>query len=228
VTAGEVLALVGRSGVGKSTVLKLVNRLLRPTAGQVLVDGRPTTEWDGIGLRRHVGYVMQDVGLFPHLTVRENVELLARLERWPADRRRARAETLLGLVGLPAEAYADRRPHDMSGGQRQRVGIARALALGPPILLMDEPFGALDPVTRLELHREFRRIQRTLGTTCLLVTHDMAEAFALASRIGVLDAGALATCDTPAAVAASSDPRVRRFVDTLPRIPAHDTGRPLS
>jgi len=216
---GEVLALVGRSGAGKSTALKLVNRLLLPTSGRVYVEGRDTCEWDAIRLRRHIGYVLQDVGLFPHMTVADNVGLVPRLERWDAARICARVSELLDLVGLPAGTYATRRPHELSGGQRQRVGVARGLAVDPPILLMDEPFGALDPVTRVELRSEFTRIQRSLGTTVLIVTHDMAEAFALATRVGVLDAGRLVICDTPSAVARSSDPRVRRFVDTLPRLP---------
>jgi osmoprotectant transport system ATP-binding protein len=222
VVSGEVLALVGRSGAGKSTILKLVNRLVLPASGRVLVDGRDTREWDPIQLRRRTGYVLQDVGLFPHMTVAENVGLLPRLERWSVERTRIRTDELLNLVGLPAETYAGRQPHELSGGQRQRVGVARALAIGPPVLLMDEPFGALDPVTRAELRAEFRRIQRAVGTTVILVTHDMAEAFALADRIGVLDGGTLVLCDAPGVVAASRDPRVRPFVDALGQVPRHD------
>jgi osmoprotectant transport system ATP-binding protein len=220
---GEVLALVGRSGAGKSTLLKLVNRLILPSAGAVRVEGRDTREWDAIRLRRRVGYVLQEVGLFPHMTVEENVGLVPRLEGWPAERAHARAHALLQLVGLPPETFASRWPSELSGGQRQRVGVARALAVDPPILLMDEPFGALDPVTRVELQREFVRIQRELRTTVMLVTHDMAEAFALARRVGVLDAGALVVCDVPEAVAASRDPRVRVLLDTLGRFPETDT-----
>ncbi len=216
---GEILVLVGRSGAGKSTVLKLVNRLLLPTAGRVEVEGRDTREWQGIRLRRRIGYVLQEVGLFPHMTVADNVGLVPRLERWDAPRIRHRVEELLDLVGLPPRTYAARRPHELSGGQRQRVGIARALALDPPILLMDEPFGALDPVTRQDVRGEFTRIQQRLGTTVLVVTHDMGEAFSLATRLGVLDAGQLVACDSTSAVAASSDPRVRRLVDTLTRVP---------
>jgi osmoprotectant transport system ATP-binding protein len=212
---GEILALVGRSGVGKTTILKLVNRLLLPLSGVVRVEGRDTREWDGIRLRRRIGYVLQDVGLFPHMTVEENVGLLPRLEHWPADRTRGRTRALLDLVGLPGASYAQRRPAELSGGQRQRVGLARALAIDPPILLMDEPFGALDPVTRVELRREFTRIQRELGTTVVIVTHDMAEAFALGCRVGVLHEGALVACDAPSVVANSSDPNVRVFVDTI-------------
>jgi osmoprotectant transport system ATP-binding protein len=219
VRPGEVLALVGRSGAGKSTILKLVNRLLLPQSGRVEVEGRDTHDWPGIPLRRRIGYVLQDVGLFPHLTVAENVGLVPRLERWETPRTAERVRTLLDLVGLPAGSYASRRPHELSGGQRQRVGVARALAVDPPILLMDEPFGALDPVTRVEIRREFTRIRQELGTTVVLVTHDLAEAFALATRIGVLDAGQLVICDAPATVAASQDPRVRIFLETVWALP---------
>lgn len=215
IAPGEVLAMVGRSGAGKSTILKLVNGLLTPTTGRVLVEGRQTRDWDGIRLRRRIGYVLQDVGLFPHMTVGDNVGVVPRLEGWPADRRRDRIHELLDLVGLPAATYALRRPRELSGGQRQRIGLARALAVNPPILLMDEPFGALDPVTRVELRREFTRIRTVLGTTVVLVTHDMAEAFALGDRVGVIDDGVLVACDRPAAIAASADPRVRQLVDTL-------------
>ena len=219
IARGEAVALVGRSGAGKSTLLKLTNRMLMPQAGTVSVDGRDTRDWDAIALRRRTGYVLQDVGLFPHLTVEENVTLVPRLEGWDAARRRVRAEELLALVGLPPSEFADRWPRELSGGQRQRVGGARALAVNPPVLLMDEPFGALDPITRTELQREFQRIQRQLNQTALIVTHDMAEAFALGTRVGVLDAGCLVVCDTPAAVARSTDPRVRQLVDAVPRPP---------
>jgi len=187
--AGESLALVGRSGAGKSTVLKLINRLLLPDAGSVVVDGRETRQWDPIRLRRRIGYVLQDIGLFPHLTVQDNVALVARLEGWPLDRQRTRAHELLELVGLPPREFAARWPRELSGGQRQRVGVARALAVDPPILLMDEPFGALDSVTRQELRAEFQRIQRHLRQTMILVTHDMDEAYALGDRVGVLEGG---------------------------------------
>ena len=216
---GEVVVLVGRSGAGKSTILKLVNRMALPRSGVVRVEGRDTREWHPIELRRRIGYVLQDVGLFPHMTIEANVGVVPRLERWPVDRIRARASSLLELVGLPAGTFASRWPAELSGGQRQRVGVARALAIDPPILLMDEPFGALDPVTRVELQREFGRIQRQLTTTVIVVTHDMAEAFALAHRIGVVDAGTLVVCDTPAAVARSKDPRVKVLLDTLSTAP---------
>jgi osmoprotectant transport system ATP-binding protein len=215
VAPGDVLALVGRSGAGKSTILKLINRLLLPHAGRVIVENRDTREWQGIPLRRRIGYVLQDIGLFPHMTVEENVGLVPRLEKWDAGRTHDRVQTLLDLVGLPPAEYAARQPHQLSGGQRQRVGVARALAADPPMLLMDEPFGALDPITRVEIRREFARIQRDIGTTVVLVTHDLGEAFAMATRIGVLDGGDLAICDTPDAVAASTDPRVRRFLETV-------------
>ena len=212
---GDVLALVGRSGAGKSTVLRLVNRLLLPQAGTVFVEGRDTREWDAIALRRRTGYVLQDVGLFPHLSIEENVALVLRLQGVAVAERHARAVQLLALGGLPADDYAHRWPAELSGGQRQRVGVARALAARPPVLLMDEPFGALDPLTRLELRREFQRIQRELQQTAIIVTHDIAEAFTLGTRVGVLDEGRLIACDTPEVVAKSTDPRVRRFLDTL-------------
>jgi osmoprotectant transport system ATP-binding protein len=219
VEPGEVLALVGRSGAGKTTVLKLVNRLLLPDAGVVLVEGRDTREWEPMRLRRRVGYVLQDVGLFPHMRVGDNVSVVPRLEGWPAGKTASRVGAVLELVGLPPGVFARRWPDELSGGQRQRVGVARALAVDPPVLLMDEPFGALDPLTRAELHAEFRRIQARLGKSVIIVTHDMGEAFALANRIGVLDDGALVACDRPEAVAASRDPRVRRLLDAVPTVP---------
>lgn len=223
VEPGEVVVLVGRSGAGKSTILKLVNRVILPRSGLVRVEGRDTREWHPIQLRRRIGYVLQEIGLFPQMTVEQNVGLVPRLEGWPADRIRVRVAELLELVGLPPETFASRWPSELSGGQRQRVGVARALAVGPPILLMDEPFGALDPVTRVELRREFTRIQRQLKTTVIFVTHDMAEAFTLARRIGVVDAGALIVCDTPDAVARSPEPRVRVLLDTMSATPLETT-----
>jgi osmoprotectant transport system ATP-binding protein len=213
VDAGDVVALVGRSGAGKSTILKLINRLLEPDAGDVLVEGTRTLDWEPIRLRRRVGYVLQDVGLFPHMTVGGNIGVVPRLEGWAADRVAARVGELLDLIGLDRRTFAGRWPDELSGGQRQRVGVARALAIDPPMLLMDEPFGALDPATRVELHEEFRRIQARVRKTVVVVTHDMREAFALATRIGVLDAGELVALDTPDRLSTSSDPRVRRLVD---------------
>jgi osmoprotectant transport system ATP-binding protein len=218
VNRGETVALVGRSGAGKSTLLRLVNRMLTPSAGRVTVEGRDTREWDAIRLRRQVGYVIQDVGLFPHMTIGDNVAVVPRLEGWPEPRVAERTRELLDLVGLPPEEFAGRRPHQLSGGQRQRVGVARALAIDPPILLMDEPFGALDPVTRAELRNEFTQLKKRLRTTVIVVTHDIAEAFALGDRVGVLDAGALIAFDTPAQIAASSDARVRALIDALPPV----------
>jgi len=219
VDAGDVLALVGRSGAGKSTLLKLVNRLLLPDAGSVFVLGRDTREWEPIALRRSIGYVLQDVGLFPHMSVAANVAVVPRLERWNADRIAPRVDELLDLVGLPPAEFGNRWPDELSGGQRQRVGVARALAVDPPVLLMDEPFGALDPLTRAELHAEFRRIQSRLRKTVIIVTHDMGEAFALADRVGVLEEGRLIANERAATVAASTDPRVRRLLDAVPAIP---------
>ena len=215
IARGEAIALVGRSGAGKSTFLKLINRLLLPDAGSVLVDGRNTRAWDPIELRRRAGYVLQEIGLFPHLTIEDNVSLVPRLAGWSESRRRERSRGLLDLVGLPPDEFASRWPHELSGGQRQRVGVARALALDPPILLMDEPFGALDPMTRVELRAEFQRIRRHLRQTVVIVTHDMAEAFALGDRVGVLDGGRLIACDTPLGIEGASDERVRRLLSTV-------------
>jgi osmoprotectant transport system ATP-binding protein len=210
---GEALALVGRSGAGKSTLLRLVNRLLLPHRGSVVVDGQDTRLWDPITLRRRTGYVLQHIGLFPHMSIEQNVTLVPRLEGWSESRQRTRAAELLDLVGLAPAEYADRWPHELSGGQQQRVGVARALAASPPVLLMDEPFGALDPVTRAELTRVFQRIQHDLQQTVLLVTHDMNEAAALGSRVGILEDGSLIACDTPAAISRMDDARVRRFLE---------------
>ena len=223
VERGETVALVGRSGAGKSTILKLVNRLLVQDAGSIRVSGRLTTEWDPFDLRRHVGYVLQEIALFPHMSVAENVAVVPRLLGWNEQRISARVRELLDLTGLGGSAFATRRPHELSGGQRQRVGVARALAADPPILLMDEPFGALDPMTRSEMHEELRRIQAQVRKTILIVTHDMGEAFAMGSRIGVLADGALAALDAPAAIARSTDPRVRGLL--LPLVEAAEALR---
>ena len=214
VAAGEVLALVGASGAGKTTVLKLVNRLLLPNVGDVRVQGRDTREWDPIRLRRSVGYVIQEVGLFPHLTVADNIAVVPRLDRWPDDRVVARVRDLLELIGLQAEVFAGRWPDELSGGQRQRVGVARALAVDPPVLLMDEPFGALDPVTRRQLQHEFVRIQARMRKSVILVTHDMSEAMVLGDRIGVMHEGQLIWCGQPREILTCDDPRVRQFVET--------------
>ncbi len=213
VEEGETLAVIGRSGSGKTTALKLVNALLLPTSGEVRVDGRATTTWDAIRLRRRTGYVIQEVGLFPHLTVARNVGLVPELEDWPRERIAVRVEELLALVGLPATEFAARYPHQLSGGQRQRVGVARALAADPPLLLLDEPFGALDPITRAELQREFRALQGRLRKTAIFVTHDMREAALVGDRIALLAGGRLVASGPFAALRESRDPAVRAFLE---------------
>jgi osmoprotectant transport system ATP-binding protein len=215
IAPGETLAIVGRSGTGKSSLLKLINGLLRPDAGSVRVRGRETAAWNPYELRRQIGYVMQEVGLFPHLSIRDNVGVVPRLLGWAPERIADRVAALLDLVGLAPALFADRRPHELSGGQRQRVGVARGLAADPPILLMDEPFGALDPITRSEIHHEFTGIQERLRKTIVLVTHDMAEALALGTRVGVMEQGVLAAVGAPPAIAASDDPRVRDLLQPL-------------
>jgi osmoprotectant transport system ATP-binding protein len=212
VPAGQTVALVGRSGSGKTTLLRLVNRLLEPDRGDVLVAGKPSRDLDPIALRRRTGYVIQDAGLFPHLTVAGNIATVPRLLHWPEARVAARIDELLTLVGLDPAVFRARWPDELSGGQRQRAGLARALAADPPLLLMDEPFGALDPITKGELHAEFKRLQQTLHRSVILVTHDMAEACALADQIAVLHEGHLIACDTPVQVRASDDPRVRALM----------------
>jgi len=188
---GETLILLGRSGSGKTTALKLINRLLEESEGAVVVDGRPTREWDAITLRRHIGYVIQETGLFPHYTVEKNVGLVPRLLGKPEAEIRERVDAMLRLVDLDPREFRQRYPHQLSGGQRQRVGVARALAGDPEILLMDEPFGALDPLSRVELQRQFLEIQKRVRKTTVLVTHDVGEALLLASRIALLEGGKL-------------------------------------
>ena len=204
---------LGESGSGKTTSLRLVNRLLVPTGGDVRVDGRSTSTWDPVRLRRGIGYVIQEVGLLPHLTVSANVGLVPALEHWPAERIRQRVVELLALVGLPAAEFGPRHPHELSGGQRQRVGVARALAADPPVLLCDEPFGALDARTRAVLQREFRDLVRRLDKTVVFVTHDISEALLLASRIAVFDGGQVTFIGTPAAFHATADPASRALQD---------------
>jgi osmoprotectant transport system ATP-binding protein len=227
VGSGEVFALVGASGAGKTTVLKLVNRLLIPDTGEVRVQGTDTRAWDPIRLRRSIGYVIQEVGLFPHLTVGGNVGVVPRLERWPDAKVRTRVRELLQLVALPPDTYADRWPDELSGGQRQRVGVARALGIDPPVLLMDEPFGALDPVTRRQLQQEFRGVQARVRKCVILVTHDMTEAMTLGDRIGVMDSGRLIWCGSPQQILASENARVRQLLDAvMPLSPADAQTRP--
>ena len=205
IPVGITLVLLGRSGSGKTTTLKLMNRLLDPTAGELFIEGRPARQWDVIRLRRRMGYAIQDVGLFPHYTVERNIGLLPAVEGWPAARIRERVRELLTLVGLDAEIVS-RYPRELSGGQRQRVGVARALALDPPVLLMDEPFGALDPLTRAELQNEFARLQKRLSKTVVLVTHDLREALLLGTEIALLEAGRLIGRYTPKEFLRTHDP----------------------
>lgn len=215
VAQGETLVLLGESGCGKTTTLRLVNRLLTPTAGEVFVEGKATTDWDLIRLRRRTGYVIQEAGLFPHFTVAENVALVPSLENWEQNRITARTTELLSLVGLEPQKFADRYPRELSGGQRQRVGVARALAADPPLLLMDEPFGALDPLTRASLQKEFAELKGRLGKTVIFVTHDVREALILGSRIALMEAGKIVLLETPKGFVKSDDARVRAYLETL-------------
>src|ERR1700683_659543 len=211
VQRGETLVLLGRSGSGKTTSLKLVNRLLNPSGGEVRVNGAPHAEGDVIRLRRSIGYVIQDVGLFPHFTVERNIGLVPRIEGWPVARIHQRVEELLRMVGLE-EQTASRYPHQLSGGQRQRVGVARALAPDPAILLMDEPFGALDALTRDQLQREFLSLQKRLNKTVVFVTHDLREALRLGSRIALMEGGRLVTVLSPEDFLRSKDPLAAAYV----------------
>ena len=215
VASGETLVLLGESGCGKTTTLRLVNRLLTPTAGVVMVEGKATTEWDPIRLRRRTGYVIQEAGLFPHFTVAENVSLVPSLEKWDELRIETRAAELLSLVGLEPSRFADRYPRELSGGQRQRVGVARALAADPPLLLMDEPFGALDPLTRASLQKEFAELKSRLGKTVIFVTHDVREALTLGTRIALMDGGKVVLLETPEGFAKSENELARAYLDTL-------------
>lgn len=212
---GETLVLLGRSGAGKTTALKLINRLIDPSEGEVRIDGRRTLDWDPIALRRHIGYVIQETGLFPHYTVEQNISLIPRLERWPSARIGPRVQELLSLVGLDPKPFMQRYPHELSGGQRQRVGVARALAADPPILLMDEPFGALDPLTRTEIRGEFQALQRRLGKTIVIVTHDTSEALLLGTRIGLVEAGELKGMHLAREFLQSNEPVASAYVAQL-------------
>ncbi|HEY2776137.1 MAG TPA: ATP-binding cassette domain-containing protein [Candidatus Binatia bacterium] len=212
VPAGQTLALIGRSGSGKTTALRLVNALLLPTSGSVRVGGVATTDQDPIALRRRCGYVIQEVGLFPHLDVARNVATVPELEGWSPARIRERTHELLAMVGLEPDTYAGRFPHQLSGGQRQRVGVARALAADPPLLLLDEPFAALDPITRRELQQEFRELSVRLGKTAVFVTHDLAEAARVADRVALVVEGRLVADGSVADLAASTHDEARAFI----------------
>jgi osmoprotectant transport system ATP-binding protein len=223
VHAGETLVLLGRSGSGKTTLLKLINRLLQPQTGVVCVHNRATTEWDAIRLRRGIGYVIQEGGLFPHFTVSQNIALVPTLEKWNRSQIAKRVDDLLTLVGLDPRQFASRRPYELSGGQRQRVGVARALAADPPILLMDEPFGALDPVTRAELQHEFGNLARRLAKTIVFVTHDLREALLLATRIALLQAGRIVASAKPQEFLCIDHPEVKAFTSSLSALPGIDS-----
>jgi osmoprotectant transport system ATP-binding protein len=211
VPRGETLVLLGRSGSGKTTTMKLINRLIDPTEGEVRVDGRSTLDWDPIQLRRRIGYVIQEVGLFPHLSVEENIGVVPRLEGWDRERIQDRARALLVTVGLDPDQFAGRFPAQLSGGQRQRVGVARALAADPPVILLDEPFGALDPITRRDIQQEFRALQERLKKTMVFVTHDVREALLLANRVGLVKEGKMVLLGPPADLLRSDDPEARAF-----------------
>jgi len=215
VERGETLVLLGESGCGKTTTLKLVNRLYDPTSGDVLVEGKPTVEWDPIELRRHTGYVIQEGGLFPHFSIQSNVGLVPSLLAWPSERVRQRAHELLEMVGLDPQRFAERYPRELSGGQRQRVGVARALAADPPLLLLDEPFGALDPLTRASLQKEFAELTKKLGKTAILVTHDVREALLLGDRIALMHAGEIVLLETPKGFLESDNVKAKAYVETL-------------
>ncbi|HKJ69654.1 MAG TPA: ABC transporter ATP-binding protein [bacterium] len=215
IDAGELMVLLGASGCGKTTTLKIINRLVEPTGGDVLINGRSHTSYSPVELRRSIGYVFQGIGLFPHMTVAENIGIVPRLIGWPRERRTDRVTELLHLFHMEPETFRNRRPSELSGGQQQRVGVARALATEPSIMLMDEPFGALDPLTRVKLQEEYQSIRRQLGITTIFVTHDMTEALLLGDRIAVMDAGGLVQAGTPRELlTAPANDYVRRLMDT--------------
>jgi osmoprotectant transport system ATP-binding protein len=215
VLQGETVVLLGESGCGKTTTLKLINRLLLPTAGAVIVEGKSTADWDPIQLRRHAGYVIQEGGLFPHFTVEKNIALVPSLEHWEHARIKARVAELLAVVGLEPKQFANRYPRELSGGQRQRVGVARALAAEPPLLLLDEPFGALDPLTRASLQRQFVELTQRLKKTAVFVTHDVREALFVGTRIGLMHQGKLLQLDTPAQFLKSKNEQALAYIETL-------------
>ena len=221
VAEGETVVLLGRSGSGKTTLLKTVNRLVEPTAGEIRFEGKPAAEWDPIRLRRRMGYVIQDAGLFPHWTVEANVGVVPRLENRSPHDVAERVDVLLGMVGLDPAEFRGRYPRQLSGGQRQRVGIARALAADPPLLLLDEPFAALDPITRFDLQRQFLELRRSMRKAALFVTHDVREALMMASRVALLNEGALELLLTPEEFRLAGSPEARAFLAGI-----QENGRP--
>lgn len=215
VASGETLVLLGESGCGKTTTLKLINRLILPTSGTLTVDGRSTTDWDEIELRRRIGYVLQEGGLFPHFTISENVGIVPKLLNWSKNTIRERTNEALDIVQMPPSRFADRYPHELSGGQRQRVGVARALAADPDIVLLDEPFGALDVLTRTRLQKEFASMVRDMGKTAVFVTHDLHEAKLLGSRIALMERGKIIFLGTPDEFGESDVPLARAYLETI-------------
>ncbi len=215
VDSGETVMLLGRSGSGKTSLLRTVNGLLQPDRGEIRFEGRPAADWDPIRLRRRMGYVIQDSGLFPHWTVEQNVGLVPRLENWPAARISSRVEELLAAVGLEPREFRARLPRELSGGQKQRVGIARALAAEPPLLLLDEPFAALDPITRFDLQGQFRELRRSVRTAALFVTHDVREALMMGTRIALLKDGALDVLADPSGFLEADTSEARAFLAGL-------------
>jgi len=212
---GELIVLLGASGAGKTTLLRMTNRLLEPSRGEIRFDGKRLRDWDPIALRRRMGYVIQDGGLFPHLSGARNVALVPELEGWPAQRIAERVDALLERVGLDPARYRERRPRELSGGEKQRVGIARALAIDPPVLLLDEPFAALDPITRFEMQQQFRTLQRAMDKAVLFVTHDLREALSLGTRVALLHAGRIDTLGKPQEFLAARTPQALAFLRTL-------------
>ena len=215
IARGEIVVILGESGCGKTTMLRLVNRMIDPTSGEVFVMGRLTTDWDPVELRRSVGYVLQDGGLFPHMTVRQNAGIVLALQGMEPNSVDAKADEMLKLVRLDPAIYGDRFPHELSGGQRQRVGVARALASDPHLLLLDEPFGALDAITRAGLQKEFSTLVRDLGKTAVFVTHDLQEAMLLGARIILMEKGRILFADTPSAFRRSDIPLARAYLETV-------------
>jgi osmoprotectant transport system ATP-binding protein len=215
IETGETIVLLGRSGSGKTSLLKLINGLLLPTSGEVIVEDRATSRWDPVRLKRRIGYAIQEIGLFPHFDVARNVGLVPRLEGWPPERIASRVDELLRIFDLPPSEFAHRYPRQLSGGQKQRVGIARALAADPDLLLFDEPFGALDPVTRVEAQRQFKQLSGKFQKTTVFVTHDVREALLLADRIALMHSGQLELVATPGDFRRANSPEGLAFLGSL-------------